>query len=558
MKKCLNCSFDNADDAKFCVKCGSMFKEEQKQAVPDVGTKTDATQNTAPLPLEAPAELSTAQPTPTTAPSATKTPKSSAKSHGNSANTLRRILNLLRAGLTTVFALVMFIMSFFSVQQISLSGAAETINYDDVELIVVEVSSIDLIEGAFAVSDPDSAVTVASDFMAFVLKHTSDRERQILDNVDHYPLQSAAILIRVIEEYNPLKLMAVSELVEDLPNLISEIWISAIFSLFYIILCGIFLIFSIVDLIATILKKENRIPGLFKTNILTVAAAIGFAGILKLIFGYHSGFGLNAVICFGLVTILLEIGYRIYNGELHFEKSKLPKYISVGVSAVLTLVMITFVSSSLLRVSCEYFASAGQVGQDFKAGYNASALAEAWNALKEFGKNESMLGSAQEYIPNIFRKYGSLSILSRGLMEAALSPAMMGILGNMEVEVLLAVFGVLIEVVCIGFIVTLALTLTDHFKAIADDRNSKLVYGILNASFALVLLTLSIVYMILVNKTIKELSGLTYKAGLSAFLIVAVILSFVDLAQKIVNKIITKKKQTTPAPSSGIQGQNIA
>lgn len=63
---------------------------------------------------------------------------------------LVRILDICRASLILVFSLVMFIMSFMSVSRVSAPGdILSDLDMNGIEIISVDVSSLDLIQGAF-------------------------------------------------------------------------------------------------------------------------------------------------------------------------------------------------------------------------------------------------------------------------------------------------------------------------------------------------------------------------------------------------------------------------
>ena len=89
----------------------------------------------------------------------------------------------------------------------------------------------------------------------------------------------------------------------------------------------------------------------------------------------------------------------------------------------------------------------------------------------------------------------------------------MGIIGQVEIENLLAALGILIYLLVGAVVVTLVLSVTDRIKALTSDREAKLVYGILEIVFIVVLLGLVIAYSALVTNTLEGFPKFQYTAG---------------------------------------------
>ena len=100
----------------------------------------------------------------------------------------------------------------------------------------------------------------------------------------------------------------------------------------------------------------------------------------------------------------------------------------------------------------------------------------------------------------------------------------MGIIGQVEIENLLAALGILIYLLVGAVVVTLVLSVTDRIKALTSDREAKLVYGILEIVFIVVLLGLVIAYSALVTNTLEGFPKFQYTAGVSGLLVASVVL----------------------------------
>lgn len=578
MKKCKSCEFENTDDSSVCAKCGAALDkrcpncgnilDEDESYCPACGARTDGKQicpschavnkpqstfcSACGVPLarvQQPAvETEPAQPQAVGATAQNGAPMAAPRSKGYEKQKALRILNIVRASAVLAFAFMMFLMSFFSVQKIEAPDMGDDLNLGSITgIIEVNVTPIDIIEGSFARLDPKSEDEVAKDFAKYLLSNLSARERKILNGLINGSssanyLEALDIVKDKLESYNVLKLLAVTETTELTPSVTLNLWLSSAYAILYIGITAAFLVLAVLDFIRTLQKKENRFKGLMTLNVLSIAAAIGYVFLLKMLFEGSTGFGLVNVLVFSVLSLLLNIGYRIFAGELRFEKAKLPFYISTGVGAVLSLVLLFFASSSVMRLFCEYIA--GTSSESFRGGYNAFDLASAWDALKLSAEDSSIFGSAAKYIPQAFNLYDG------ELLRAALSPSMMGVLGDMKIEAVLTALGILINLISIAFVITLALSFTDHIQAIGNQRNAKFVYSILNICFAIVLLALTIVYVVLVNKTMKVFEDIEYTVRVSGLLIAAVVVSVADLVQKIVCRSFAKKKAAGELPAA--------
>lgn len=579
MKKCKSCEFENKDDARFCVKCGAALDkrcsgcgnilDEDEVYCPVCGARTDgkrvcpscralnkpqsvfcSTCGTPLVRIQPPANKAATKaahvPPPPVAAMQNGVPMAAPKEKGYAKQAALRILNIVRASAVLAFALLMFIMSFFSVQKIEAPDLGDDLNLGGItEIIEVNVTPIDIIEGSFARLDPKTQTEVAKDFMKYLLNDLSDREKKIINGVINGSssanyMEALDLIKSKLESYNVLKFAAVEEVTEFTPSTTFNLWLSSAYALLYIGVAAAFLVLAILDFINTLRKKENRFKPLMTLNALGAAAALGYAFLLKMLFEGSMGFGLTSVLVFALLSMLLNIGYRIFAGDIHFEKAKLPLYISTGVGAVFSLLMLFFAGSSVMRLFCEY--TSGSMSKSFRGGYGAFDLAGAWDALKISADDPTILGSAAKYIPQAFMSYNG------ELLRIALSPSMMGILGDMQIEVVLTILGILINLISAAFVVTLALSFVDHIQAIGKERSTKLVYGILNVCFAVVLLALTIVYAVLVNKTMEVFENIEYTVSVSGLLIAAVVISVIDLVQRIVCKSLSNKKTPDPAP----------
>lgn len=543
MKICPQCAFENKDAAKFCVKCGQVLDKHcptcNSIVEPDelychvCGTRLDGKRvcpacnavnepenafcENCGIPLQIPAP----------APAKEKKPIQKKSING------KRIFDIVRASVALAFSLIMFISCFFSVGQINPSNVLESLQLEGIGY--VDVSSVDIIEGAFATLDPKTFSELEADLNSYMIEHLSDKEKELLGNGT--TLQKNTILVNLLEDYNILKLMAAEEATEYAVSMKAELWTLAVFSLIYILLSLAFFIVSLVDFIQVILGKK-RIRHTLILNICLLASLLGLNFLLRMILSpmwNDMGAGISAVFLFGLLLIGLEIAWRIAGGELRFAKKQLVSYISTGVGAVITLVVLFLAAGSIVTVSC----SMPHLSESFKGGYSSSTLAGGLDALLQAKDDPSIYGQAENYILAIFTSFND----SYTLLWSGLSPAMMGVLGNMEIETFSAIIGVVSEVLTIALIVVSALAFMDSFKAIADGRKTKLVYPILILSLALVLLGISIVYSVFINKAMAEFTTFSYKVRPSVPFILCVSFAVIQLIQRIVCGAIAGKKQ---------------
>lgn len=542
MKTCPRCAFDNKDGAKFCVKCGQILDKHcpkcDSVVEPDelychvCGTRLDGKRvcpacNAANEPDSAFCE-NCGTPLNLSGPAAVRPKPVQKKSVSG-----KRIFDIVRASVALAFSLIMFISCFFSVGQINPSNVLESLQLEGIGY--VDVSSVDIIEGAFATLDPKTFSELEADLNSYMIEHLSDKEKELLGNGT--TLQKNTILINLLEDYNVLKLMAAEEATEYAVSMKAELWTLAVFSLIYILLSLAFFIVSLVDFIQVILGKK-RIRHTLILNICLLASLLGLNFLLRMILSpmwNDMGAGISAVFLFGLLLIGLEIAWRIAGGELRFAKKQLVSYISTGVGAVITLVVLFLAAGSIVTVSC----SMPHLSESFKGGYSSSTLAGGLDALLQAKDDPSIYGQAENYILAIFTSFND----SYTLLWSGLSPAMMGVLGNMEIENFSAIIGVMIELVTIALIVVSALAFMDSFKAIADGRKTKLVYPILILSLALVLLATSIVYSVFINKAMAEFTTFSYKVRPSVPFILCVSFAVIQLIQRIVCGAIAGKKE---------------
>ena len=542
MKTCPRCAFENKDGAKYCVKCGQILDKHcpkcDSVVEPDelychvCGTRLDGKRvcpacNAANEPDSAFCE-NCGTPLNLSGPAAVR-PKPVQKKSASG----KRIFDIVRASVALAFSLIMFISCFFSVGQINPSNVLESLQLEGIGY--VDVSSVDIIEGAFATLDPKTFSELEADLNSYMIEHLSDKEKELLGNGT--TLQKNTILVNLLEDYNILKLMAAEEATEYAVSMKAELWALAVFSLIYILLSLAFFIVSLVDFIQVILGKK-RIRHTLILNICLLASLLGLNFLLRMILSpmwNDMGAGISAVFLFGLLLIGLEIAWRIAGGELRFAKKQLVSYISTGVGAVITLVVLFLAAGSIVTVSC----SMPHLSESFKGGYSSSTLAGGLDALLQAKDDPSIYGQAENYILAIFTSFND----SYTLLWSGLSPAMMGVLGNMEIETFSAIIGVVSEVLTIALIVVSALAFMDSFKAIADGRKTKLVYPILILSLALVLLGISIVYSVFINKAMAEFTAFSYKVRPSVPFILCVSFAVIQLIQRIVCGAIAGKKE---------------
>ena len=542
MKTCPRCAFDNKDGAKFCVKCGQILDKHcpkcDSVVEPDelychvCGTRLDGKRvcpacNAANEPDSAFCE-NCGTPLNLSGPAAVR-PKPVQKKSASG----KRIFDIVRASVALAFSLIMFISCFFSVGKISPSATFDVFDIEEVGHI--KITSVDVIEGAFSLLDPMSDREFFSDFTSFALEHLSSKEQELLENGS--PAQQMQVMIKLLEDYNILKVFSLEEVTKYSASVKAELWIAAVLSLGYILLCTAFLILSVIDFVF-VLSGKKRIRATLKLNVVLLAILLSLNFFLKMVFSPNwkdMAPGISMVLIFGILFIGLEIAGRIVSGELRFSKKQLASYISAGVGAVIALVVLSLAAGSIVTVRC----SVSSLTESFKGGYSASALSKGWDALLQANENPDIFGQAETTILTAFELYH----VSSPMLWSSLTPAMMGVLGNMEIENFSAIIGVMIELVTIALIVVSALAFMDSFKAIADGRKTKLVYPILILALALVLLATSIVYSTFINEAMVEFTAFSYKVRPSVPFILCVSFAVIQLIQRIVCGAIAGKKE---------------
>ncbi len=587
MKSCRFCGHENKDTAKFCVKCGKSLEKhcpkcnaevgEEEIYCSQCGTRLDGKVNcpkcnaendgTAafcaicgaplkPLPVEkgrAPNPYSVRAQgvyarSNAPAPAEKEPPKAAPKKKRDYKGLLSRALDIGRAALILVFSLVMFIMSFMSVSKVS----TEDMNLGDMgtgvtmELIEANVSTVDFVEGAFYRIDPMTEEALVKDFALYFKDHLSQQDLTVFDRLTSGEasasdaMRAIEIFERILEDYNVLKVISSKTVAENTPSATMELWFCAAFSLLYIGLSFAFFITALVDFVNTLRGKKSKAN--LPLCILNLAAAVGLSAFSYISLEGSLGFGVITFLVFAVLSVAVETGYRIFSGELRFFKQKLPRYISAAVGTVLAVLVLCFMGSSLLNVTCSYEEAA-----NFHAGYGASMLASAWDSLKLLDLNPELIGSAESYFDSVFAGAGTSGVYGDEIIFQ-LSPSMMGILGQAEIENLLAALGILIYLLVGAVVVTLALSVSDRIKALTSDREAKLVYGILETVFIVVLLGLVIVYSSLVTYTLEGFPKFQYTAGVSGLLIASVVLVATEFIQRLVFRFLEKKKSSPSAP----------
>ena len=390
---------------------------------------------------------------------------------------------------------------------------------------------------------------LVKDFALYFKDHLSKQDLKVFDRLTagdasvSDAMRAIEIFERIIEDYNVLKLISSKTVAENTPSATMELWFCAALSLLYIGLSFAFFITSLVDFINTLKGKKSKAN--LSVCAFALASALGAAVFGYIALGGSLGFGIITFLVFALLCFAVETGYRIFSGELRFSKQKLPRYISAAVGTVLAVLVLCFMGSSLLSVTCSYEEAA-----KFHAGYNASMLASAWNSLKLAELNPELIGSAESYFNSVFSGAGTSAVYGDKVIFQ-LSPSLMGIIGQVEIENLLAALGILIYLLVGAVVVTLVLSVTDRIKALTSDREAKLVYGILEIVFIVVLLGLVIAYSALVTNTLEGFPKFQYTAGVSGLLVASVVLVAAEFIQRLVFKFLEKKK-SSPSESEEI------
>ncbi|HIU59410.1 MAG TPA: zinc ribbon domain-containing protein, partial [Candidatus Scatosoma pullistercoris] len=401
MKTCPRCAFENKDGAKFCVKCGQALDKHcpkcDSVVEPDelychvCGTRLDGKRvcpacNAANEPDSAFCE-NCGTPLNLSGPAAVW-PKPVQKKSASG----KRIFDIVRASVALAFSLIMFISCFFSVGKISPSATFDVFDIEEVGHI--KITSVDVIEGAFSLLDPMSDREFFSDFTSFALEHLSSKEQELLENGS--PAQQTQVMIKLLEDYNVLKVFSLEEVTKYSASVKAELWIAAVLSLGYILLCTAFLILSVIDFVF-VLSGKKRIRATLKLNVVLLAILLSLNFFLKMVFSPNwkdMAPGISMVLIFGILFIGLEIAGRIVSGELRFSKKQLASYISAGVGAVIALVVLSLAAGSIVTVRC----SVSSLTESFKGGYSASALSKGWDALLQANENPDIFGQAETTI----------------------------------------------------------------------------------------------------------------------------------------------------------------
>ena len=380
MKKCHYCDFENKDTAHFCVKCGkdlekhcpkcngALSMEEEEIYCPSCGARVDGKLECpkcgavneggnkfcegcgAPLTCASPSTLRAnpyANPSAAGVSAPQSAPVKAPKEKKDTRRLLVRILDICRASLILVFSLVMFIMSFMSVSRVSApEDILSDLDMNGIEIISVDVSSLDLIQGAFLRIDPDSEEAIVKNFVSYVFENLSKKDQALLDEIIKGGSSSVSDLMRVvdiiadkIEDYNVLKFMSGKETVELTPAVTMQLWVMAAMSFIYIGVSFAFFIAALVDFIYTLTgRKKPKAPFALAGLSLASALALGFTA--KMMLEGSLGAGLVAFLVFAILALAAEIGYRIAAGECRLTLAKLPRYISAGVGAALAVVVL--------------------------------------------------------------------------------------------------------------------------------------------------------------------------------------------------------------------------
>ena len=604
MKRCPNCSHENKDTANFCIRCGARLDKrcprcgnaveedalfcpvcgarlDGKKPCPACGTVNDPdaafcekcgtalsdggrvapTAPAAPNPVPIPPAGTGSAASPAAGGQRISAQSANAGAAGTKSPFIAalspRLLEMIRAGATLCFSLILFILSFFGVCK---ANMAYELQSDDFQTpYAVEITATDVIGGAFAWIDPPSADDRMQDFIIYIAEHLDPGE--IPDAQD--PGYAYALLGReMLEKYNPIKFAATEEAAEYSPNTVTELWIAAVFCLAYILFSAAFFVASAVDF-AFVLRGRKRIKAPLRLAVLSLAALLlsvfYLSGVFSAGWSGMAGAGIAAIV-FALAAIAVEIACRILTarvaanpaGAAGTAKRKTPfshilALLSAASGGVFALVALILASGAAVSVVCTLSPYTSNVFLPIREGYSATSLSDALSMLLAARDNPDLYGSAGEVIGSIgydpLRRY------------SVLAPSNMCVMGVLTAEVPLAVLGVLCNLFFTAFAVAGVLALADSARAAFDGKRTRKIYAVLLPVFALLLIALVSAYCLLVNACMedsKAVWGFEYSAKPSSRLIAAGIFVLLFTAQRVVFGILTKKAER--AESAGTAG----
>ncbi len=562
MKRCPNCSHENKDTANFCIRCGARL--DGKKPCPACGTVNDPdaafcekcgtalsdggrvapTAPAAPNPVPIPPAGTGSAASPAAGGQRISAQSANAGAAGTKSPFIAalspRLLEMIRAGATLCFSLILFILSFFGVCK---ANMAYELQSDDFQTpYAVEITATDVIGGAFAWIDPPSADDRMQDFIIYIAEHLDPGE--IPDAQD--PGYAYALLGReMLEKYNPIKFAATEEAAEYSPNTVTELWIAAVFCLAYILLSAAFFVASAVDF-AFVLRGRKRIKAPLRLAVLSLAALLlsvfYLSGVFSAGWSGMAGAGIAAIVIV-LAAVAVDFVLRLLADKMTgtAEKTRLSRVfrrITAGAGAALSLIVLVLAGSAAVSVVCSVDSVSVLA---FRGGYSASSLSNAWGMLLSAQDNPDLYGTAGTVIP------GAFASLYSSIRGELLAPSNMGVLGNAAVEIPFAIIGVCADVCVAAAVVTGVLALANGISSASSGKKPSLVYPVLLLVFTLLIAVLSGICCGFANEGLSDVPGIQYTAKLAAAPVVAVVLAAVNLAQRITLGAIGRKREKAEA-----------
>lgn len=511
---CTGCRTELAENAKFCPKCGKRC--DGKTVCTHCGALMEDT-----------AAFCTACGQPLTTVAAVKVrSKPTTNAQPEDRSFVMKALDYARAGLVTALAMAIFILSFFGVFKMDIAKYLELDNNN----LTVRVTSIDIIEGAFACINPMTEKEMKADFERFAKKYGA--------------IRTPDDIIRVVNKYNPLKLAFTKEALEINPTIGLTMTFLAIGAFGVIFCTGAFMIVSIISLIFLVTGRRKLVKS---TNIMMLVATFVAVGLIALsgllMEGSSVGGSMIALITLGLTALIPSALYAFAERKFALQTRMLPSLVSGGVHAILNTVLLCLAVAAVVTITCE-------MGSDFfRYGYNAAALSDAWSyKTAADAAAENLYGTANAY----FAELGNaVAKLPDWMIAQSLSPAMMGVLGTkIGYEVGMIVLGILTEVFAVVLIALLCVSFVMTLKGLVTGRSSgRTIFAGAAFFISVVTLILSCIYAFMVTNTLSTTKDVAYEAHVAAPLIVLVVFAGVNLAQniacKVVRRHLTKKSVET-------------
>ena len=552
-KPCPACGTINDPDAAFCEKCGTALSDGGRVASTAPAVPNYAPNYTpgTPVPARNAPAFVPAPPAGTAAPVPVAAPKK--KSSGEKKRLIARVLEIVRAGAVLGLAFLLFVLSFFGVGKLSASSmlSSETDMDDETAMIFsmmgdLEISSLDVIEGAFAWSDPVSGEERMQDFALYMMENL---DPEIIAGLENGSASSVIALIPAIvdvaEDYNILKLAAMEETVQYAPNGVMDLWIAAVFCLAYILLSAAFLATAAVDLAFT-LRRKKGLKATMRLSLFSFASLLFVAFYLRGVFspgwGGMAGAGIAAIVIV-LAAVVVDFVLRLLADKMTgtAEKTRLSRVfrrITAGAGAALSLIVLVLAGSAAVSVVCSVDSVSVLA---FRGGYSASSLSNAWGMLLSAQDNPDLYGTAGTGIP------GAFASLYSSIRGELLAPSNMGVLGNAAVEIPFAIIGVCADVCVAAAVVTGVLALANGISSASSGKKPSLVYPVLLLVFTLLIAVLSGICCGFANEGLSDVPGIQYTAKLAAAPVVAVVLAAVNLAQRITLGAIGRKREKAEA-----------